>query len=156
MVLALRKTNWFHRQSKRQSVFLRRSWGESRNSLLAEPNFKEPIETRNRHKHQDFKILLHLWSASARHCCHRPTRPRPSSSLCRHPGAGEPLLDAARWRIFVQSCQINSRDLRRHSQSLKHLPWASKGQRFMLINQLGSVKALLAFTVVACYWNMAE
>ena len=96
MVLVHRKTNWFHRQSKRQHVFLRRSWAESRNSLLAEPNFKEPIETRNHHKHQDFKILLHLWSASARHCCHRPTRPRPSSSLCRRPGAGEPL-PSPRW-----------------------------------------------------------
>ena len=58
MVLAHRKTNWFHRQSKRQRVFLRRSWAESRNSLLAEPNFKEPIETRNHHKHQDFKIFF--------------------------------------------------------------------------------------------------
>ena len=83
---------------------------------------------------------------STQHCYHGPMRSRPSSSLCPH------LLLADHFQVqsgrskmddLLQSCEINSGELGRHFQSLKHLPWPSQRQSFMLTKQLGSVKALL-------------
>ena len=129
MVLAHHKIIASHTEQA-AGLFLRMRW-RTASLLWQEDSFKAEARFTEKGSGSSYRCstwtrikllkFFDLWSASAQQCCHGPVSKALLFIL--------PISSCARSKVddLLQSCQINSGKLRRHCQSLKHLPWPLQG-----------------------------